>query len=421
MSPAAPQGGRLAVVISLFTYQSTFIARELCELARRGTGLVIYSLRQPADDDYRWLRENIPGARLSYTPYLLSADILGAVVHFTRHQPGELLSIFLGVLRRCVLHPRVLLKTLAALPKSLAIARDVSLGDAERVHAHWATVAATAGWVVSRLTGLPFSFTAHAWDIYCDDALHPQKLAHADLAVVCNDYGRRILLERNGQQFGPKVRLLYHGLDLDHYRPGAAGQQGGRTILAVGRLTEQKGFHHLIEACRLLRDRSVEFRCCIVGGDGEVAQRIHSAVRDAALSDHVELVGFQRPEAIIPLYQRAAMLAAPTVVARRGETDGLPNVVLEAMACGLPVVGTNAAGIPEAVEEGRTGLLVPPDDPPALADALQRLLEDDELRRQLGATAREEALRRFNVRDNVAALHMLLLGERFPARTVGEP
>ena len=420
MSPAAPAGRRLAVVISLFTYRSTFIARELLELANLGTELTIYSLRRSSDEDYRWLRENIPGARLAYTPYLLSTDILAAVVHFMVRRPGELLSIMADLLRRCAFHPRVLLRTLAALPKSLAIARDVSRSGAERVHAHWATVAATAGWVVSRLTGLPFSFTAHAWDIYFDDALHPQKLAHADLAVVCNDYGRRILLERNGQQFAPKVRLLYHGLDLDRYSPGEDGQRDGRTILAVGRLTEQKGFHYLVEACRLLRERGVVFRCRIVGGDGDVAGRIRAAVASAGLEDQVELAGFQRPEAIIPLYRSAALLAAPTVLARRGETDGLPNAVLEAMACGLPVVGSSAAGIPEAVEEGRTGLLVPPDDAAALADALQRLLQDAELRRRIGAAAREEATRRFDVRNNVAALHTLLLGERAPARAVGE-
>lgn len=406
-------------MISRFTRESTFIARELVELHQLGIRLDVYSLRRPSRDDRHWFATALPGARLAAPPYLLSAEVLAAAASTLSTQPRLLGGLLRRVLRDSSAHPRVLLRTLAVVPKSLAIARDVQRRGAVRVHSHWATVAATSGWIAATLSRRRFSLTAHAWDITFDDCLHRVKMSAADWIVTCNSFGRAQLLERHGAWLEPKVRLIYHGLDLDSYSPPADGRREESTILAVGRLTEQKGFHVLVEACRQLRDAGVPFTCEIAGSDADMSKRLRRDIEAADLSARVRLLGFMEPPALIPFYQRATVLAAPTVVSRRGETDGLPNVILEAMACGAPVVGTTAAGLPEAILHGRTGWLVPPNDPGALADALRRILGEPEARRRMGAEARRSALDRFDVRRNTAALRDLLLGNGLPTAGAG--
>ena len=398
----------LVIIISRFSFRCTFIARELQELCRRGYRLSIISLRRTGRRDRDWVARHLPGARLDCPGYLLSPAILRAMVHYGFRRPAMVLRVLATLLTRGYRSPAVLFRTLSVFPKSLAIAKWAEDTDASRIHCHWATVAATSGWIASRINGLPFSFTAHAWDIYTDDTFHALKLMAADCVVVCNAYGRGILLSRNGERFADKVHVNYHGLDTQVFRPAEEGaRQGSPIILAVGKLQEKKGFHFLVEACEILRSRGVAFRCLLAGDPGDTARRIEKFIAEKELGDRIELLGLLDPEEMLSLYQTAHILVAPTVVTTEGQTDGLPNVVLEAMACGVPVVATDVAGIPEAVEHGETGLLIPPEDPRAIADAVAGLLREPEARSRLARAARERILNDFDVRHNVGALLQL--------------
>jgi len=413
--------GRLGVVISLFTYESTFIARELEELHRLGIEIVVYSLRRPSLADRRWFEAHLPRATLRSPAYLLSAEVAVALLRALLTRPAILLRLLAGLCRDAAGSPRVLLRTLAVVPKSLAIAFDLDRRRVDRVHAHWATVAASSAWMAAAVARRPFSFTAHAWDIMFDDCLHRRKLQAAEFAVTCNAFGRDYLLARQGAEFAPKVHLLYHGLDLSAYAPPAVGERQAGLILAVGRLTEQKGFHVLVEACGRLRDRGVHFVCRIAGGDGDCAERVRRGISSLRLEGQVSLLGFVEPEQVVPLYRQATVVASPTVIARHGETDGLPNVVIEAMACGTPVVGSTAAGLPEAIVHGENGWLVSPGEAEALAEGLEAVLRDSALQQRLGAAARRTALARFDVRRNTEALRALLFGARVSDATVSTP
>ena len=308
----------------------------------------------------------------------------------------------------------MLLRTLAVVPKSLAIGFDLERRRIDRVHGHWATVAASSAWVAAAVSRRPFTFTGHAWDVMFDDCFHRRKLEAAEFVVTCNAFSRDYLLARHGAEFAPKVHLVYHGLDLAAYSPPAVGERQAGLIVAVGRLAEQKGFHVLVGACARLRDRGIPFVCRIAGGDGDCAERVRRMIAAHRLEEHVLLLGFVEPEDVVSLYRQAALVASPTVVARRGETDGLPNAVIEAMACGTPVVGSTAAGLPEAIVHGENGWLVPPDDVDELALGLEAVLRDAALRSRLGEAARLTARTRFEVRRNTAQLCALLFGSSAP-------
>jgi glycosyltransferase involved in cell wall biosynthesis len=180
-------------------------------------------------------------------------------------------------------------------------------------------------------------------------------------------------------------------------------------ILSVGRLIEKKGFSHLIRACAELVKQHIQFRCEIVGS-GPLKSALQEELEELGLKDHVRLRGDRPHASLVPLYERARVFVLPCVVAANGDRDILPNVLKEAMAIGVPVVTTQLDGIEELVTHGRTGLLVPPNDPDALASALRTLLENGELRRQLAAQAHQVIHARFDARKNFVELKELLAG-----------
>jgi colanic acid/amylovoran biosynthesis glycosyltransferase len=272
------------------------------------------------------------------------------------------------------------------------------------LHAHFGTVATTVARLAARLAGIAYSFTAHAKDIYFDydENVHlGLKLRDAAHVVTVSDYNVDYLRERFGPAVG-RVSRIYNGLDLAGF-PFAGPTREASDILAVGRLVEKKGFHILIEAIRLLRIEGRPVRCQIVGG-GEEAAHLAAQVAASGVGDAVELLGPRPQGEVVALMREAAVLACPCVVGRDGNRDGLPTVLLEAMAIGTPCVATDVTGIPELVRDGRTGLLVPEGDPEALAAALARVLDDADLRRRLAGEGRAAIERDFDITANAARL-----------------
>lgn len=274
------------------------------------------------------------------------------------------------------------------------------------MHAHWASVPSSAGLFVARLLSVPFSLTAHAYDIFIDRTLLAEKIQAANYLVTCTETNRRFLCETYPDAPPGRIHAVYHGVDLDVFSHEHDARTEGPTILAVGRLCDTKGFPDLIEACRLLRDRGLEFRCRIVG-DGILRAELERQITAAHLESHVAILGLLPREEVLREYSHARLLAMPCVVTPRGDRDGLPNVVLEAMAMGLPVVATRVSALPEAVEDGVTGRLVPSHDPAALARAIENLWHDAGRRATMGEAARRRVAERFGLRENVEALAAL--------------
>jgi len=275
--------------------------------------------------------------------------------------------------------------------------------DVRHLHAHFCHGTATVAWLASMISGIPFSFTAHARDLY-QASLNPggllrRKIGAARFAVTCTEANRRHLA---GIADGVPVHCVYHGLNADLARLLAAAPSGptptGPPIraLGVGRVVPKKGFDVLVEACALVRAQGVAVEATIVGDDGAHGAEVRRRIGARGLADAVRLVGPLGQAALLDEYLRATVFCLPCRVAEDGDRDGIPNVLVEAMACGLPVVTTAVSGIPELVVDGVNGILVPPEDPPAFADAMVRLHRDPDLARRLGREAEAAIRERFD-------------------------
>ena len=281
----------------------------------------------------------------------------------------------------------------------------------DHLHAHFATWASEVACHVSVLTGIPFSFTAHAKDIFHNDVNKQQlawRMARTKLVITVSDFNKvylNDLLAVSGKT--GRIERLYNGIDLDLFAPQVRDPEPS-LIVGIGRLVEKKGFDYLIDACRLLKQEGREFRCVIVG-EGEQRAALTARISEHRLDNEVTLVGAMTQAEVIALLKRATVFALPCVVGQDGNRDGLPTVLLEAMALEVPVVSTRVTGIPEIIDHGQTGLLVEERDAVGLAAALAELLQAPVLRQQLSARAREKVARQFNTAENVKQLKAYFL------------
>lgn len=394
---------RIGYVIKMYPrFSETFILNEMLELERQGLALSIFSLKKPDDGCFHpavgWVR-----ARARYLPEVTPGAL------------GELLGPHFRILRRA---PHAWTKTMLTVAgrgwsaswkyflQAGWLAENAPAFGVDHLHAHFASAAARVAQLASHISGLSYSFTAHAKDIYqrqTDTALLRQKIAEAAFVITVSDYNYHFLVELAGAELASKIRRLYNGIDLAQFSPPGIDERQNNLILGVGRLVEKKGFGFLVEACRLLAQQGRSFECHIVG-KGPEEKALQSQICAAQLQDRVRLLGPKSQEAIIALYRQATLCALPCIVAEDGNRDALPTVLLEASACGLPVVSTPVTGIPEIVVDGETGLLVPSGDAHALAGAIGRLFDDNELRLKLGRNGRKRAEREFDVRINAAQL-----------------
>lgn len=399
----------------------TFILNELLELQRQDVEVEVFSLLKPQQEMRHQLLSSL-AVPITYLPSsnALKAWTIASGSPASGIDDGPLECLFddghAALPELCPgKRPQeaALLCLQAATLAVLASARGIS-----HLHAHFASNATTVALLASRLSGIPYSFTAHARDLYhtyvdeeTDSAVRRQKIAEACFVVTVSDYNRRHLTALAGDGAPGKVRRLYNGIDLSRFafhRNAATDLGEAPMLLAVGRLVGKKGFGHLVEACRILRNRAVAFRCVIVG-DGPERATLLRQIRSAGLERQVDLPGAQPQEALLEVMQRAAAMVLPCVIGESGDRDGLPTVLLEALASGLPAISTTVAGIPEIIEHGRSGLLVPPGDPERLADTMQQLLADPALRRRLALEGRSKAERDFDLRRNVAVLRNYFL------------
>jgi glycosyltransferase involved in cell wall biosynthesis len=266
----------------------------------------------------------------------------------------------------------------------------------------------------SRLCGVPFSFTAHAKDIYVGQ-LNPgdtlqTKMRRAKFIVTCTRANSAYLQEicKNGAP----VYTIYHGLDTRRFAPSGPEKQHKREqdrplILSVGRFVEKKGFTYLVEACRLLRDRGYDFRCMLIGGVDAYLNTVEALIKELQLEETVLIRGAVTQEELKQIYEQGTAFVLPCQIVESGDRDGIPNVLVEAMALELPVVSTDVSGIPELIDDGVNGLLVPQRNATALADAIESLLKSPSLCRQLGLAARAKVRHSFNAEDCITDLHDL--------------
>ena len=275
------------------------------------------------------------------------------------------------------------------------------------LHAHYATDPCKVAFLAHSLTGIPYSVTTHAKDLFQHERLKSpsiqERLCRARFIVANSHYSAEQLKAHLNAD--AEVHPIYNGIDLDLFQR-RQNEPTEPTILSVGRTVEKKGFSILIQACQILKDRGVRFNCKIVG---RLAGALRKQIDRLGLERDVQMLGLLSHQEVLTQYQRAMVFALPCIVAADGDRDLLPNVLKEAMAVGVPVVTSRLAPIEELIADGVNGLLVPPGDAAALAEGLELLLTDAKLRQQLASQSRDVIAERFDMRKNFTQLKKLHL------------
>jgi len=394
---------KIAYIIGTFPcLTTTFIEREILEASNQGLDLVLVSIR-PVE---QFIMSHDVESLVARTRYIFPVHwsrLLGAHFRFALTRFGTYTCTLLYLLTRPHANLQARFKTFFHFVEGVYAADLLRDENVDMVHAHFADRAATVALVAARLLKLPYSFTAHARNIYVNPTLLPEKIAEAQFVTTCTAYNKAHLERVAGAQAADKIHLIYHGLDLADFTPNDKLVTETPHLLAVGRLQEKKGFSYLVKACHLLKQQNHHFICEIVGG-GPKQVALQELIASLGVEDVVTLRGELPFSEVLARYRQADVFTLPCIVAADGDRDGIPNVLLEAMAMQLPVVSTTLSGIPELVEDGINGLLVPPGDERALAAALARLLTDANLRMRLGKHGREKVARMFDLSRNVGQL-----------------
>ena len=398
-------------VLKMFPrFSETFILSEILELERRGRALHVLSLRRPDDGRFHGDVARVRAA-VDYLPEHVRCE---PGVHAASHARAWRAAPrrYVALLGLALRHRGEAWRAFLIAP---LLAERAARAGCLRLHAHFASLPALTAMFAAELLGVRFTFTAHAKDIFLHDrspTLLRELMRRARRVVTVSEFNAEYLRALAGPEWGPeRVVRVYNGIDLAAFRAApAAGRAGGRPlILAVGRLVEKKGFGDLIRACAELRRRGVDARCEIVG-KGPLHDALQRRIAELGLRDRVWLAGPLPRERVADRMREAALLSQPCIVGRDGNRDGLPTVILEAMAAELPVVATRVTGIPEAVEDGVTGRVVEPGRPERLAEALAELLTDRESRARMGRAARLRAERLFDQARNAAELDEVIHG-----------
>ncbi|MFO7685125.1 MAG: glycosyltransferase family 4 protein [Desulfobacterales bacterium] len=384
----------------------TFISNEILLLEQLGFTVHIFSMRSPRENfAHRSIRHI--RARVDYLPETLLMPLPRFLYHnllLARQNPRVYLETLKIALRR-FRRTRRLATFKHFLQAGYLVQRLLPGSGVRHLHAHFAHSPASVALFSARLSGLSFSFTAHAKDIYTSDqAQLVEKLVLAKFVVTCTEYNCRHLKNLTDGDGAPIYRV-YHGIDTDLFsRPAAARTATSPySLLTVARITAKKGLQTVYHSVRWLCDNGYDVRHTLIG-DGEDREKTLALIDRLALTGVARWCGTQPHEVVLDHYRQADVFVLGCEVAANGDRDGIPNVLLESMAMGVPVVATSVSAIPELVQDGETGLLVPPRDPEKLARAVVRLLTDTRLREEIVAKARERVIRYFDNRQHIRQL-----------------
>ena len=388
----------------------SFISNEILLLERLGFTVHLLPMRHPREDFTHASVKQIK-ARVDYLPTYLWRDLPRLLRHnlaLALRAPGRyrqglaLMRRRLGRARKSATIKHFLQ---AGYLVNAVLARHPEIGH---LHAHFAHSPTSVTMFASVLSGQPFSFTAHAKDIYTQNPEQlREKIERARFVVTCTGYNKRHLEKLAGQRATP-IHCVYHGIDIGLFSNGEAAANttapaAPYNLLTVARMTEKKGLPTIYRALRLLRDQGLDFHHTLIG-DGDDREALHRLVTELELTECCTLAGTRTHEEVLGYFRRAHVFVLGCEIAANGDRDGIPNVLVESLAMGVPAVSTTVSAIPEIIDHERTGLTVPPRDPEALAAAIHRLLTDNDLRRRVREAGRRKVEEEFDNRKHIEHL-----------------
>jgi glycosyltransferase involved in cell wall biosynthesis len=409
------QSLKVAYIMSRFPkLTETFILYEMLAMRQQGIEVEVYPLLREREEVTH--PEAVHFVNVAHFQPFISLPIVQANLHFLWKKPVVYLKTLWDVLRSNWGSFNFFAGVIGIFPKTVLFAYQMRADHVQHVHAHFASHPAAAGFIIHRLVGIPYSFTAHGSDLHRDRHMLREKVAEAAFVAAISEYNKKLIVSECQGNYSEKVHVVHCGVDTEVFRDRAheTPYEKGENpfmILCIGTLHEVKGQAYLIEACRQLQERGYNFECHFVG-DGADKETLADRVEQAGLSDRVHFHGKFTRDEIAQLLLDADVLTAPSVPTSDGRREGIPVVLMEAMGSGVAVVASNLSGIPELVNDQLTGLLVPPRDATSLADALESYIKNPELRRQLGRAGREKVVGEFDLVKNAANLAQHFLKNR---------
>jgi len=400
------------------TLSETFIQREIQALRQKGLSVEIV-----ADISGDTLNKDAE-SRITATTYLMPLDKKRYTKHaklFFSSHPLKFINLFLYT----VFHRYAFYKTfdedVYVFRKAVCLAGVLKDKNATHIHSPWADKCSFISLVASRLVDIPFSVQARAHEIHRKNSSFAlkEKFKDAKFIVTNTKYNESYLRPFLAKKDIKKLNVIYNGVNLEKFKPidktYNISSNNVIQILSVARLIEEKGLIYLLKACKKLKDMGYFFRCEIVGGSEEPLYtdyylRLKKMYKDLNLENNVFFLGAQPFDKVLEKYRSADMFVLPCVAAKNGGKDITPNSLIEAMAMKLPVISSDMTGISEIVEDGISGLLVPPKDDGTLLQAMIKLINDDTLRKELGENARRKIEKQFDIVKNVKFFIQLFNG-----------
>ena len=384
-----------------------FISNEILLLEKLGFAVHLFSMRRPRENISHESIKKIR-AEVDYLPETLIKPLPRLLYHnlfLAAKKPRVYARALKTAYRRFLrTHKSATIKHL--LQAGYLVHRFLPASGVTHLHAHFAHSPTSVTMFTSHLAELPFSFTAHAKDIYTSNpAQLREKIQKARFVITCTEFNRRHLAALSDGTPTP-IHRIYHGIDISLFSSNRENTQTPvepYRILTVARLTAKKGLPTVLRALKQLSDRKISLTHTLIG-DGDDREKILALIRALGLTSTTRWLGTQPHHVVLQHYQQADLFVLGCEVASDGDRDGIPNVLLESMAMGVPVVVTDISAIPELVEDGKTGLLVPPGRPRKLADAMLRLLTDMQLRNRIIAAARQRVTTDFDNRQLIRDL-----------------
>ena len=391
---------RIAYILKRYPrFSETFIVNEILSHELAGSEIYIFSLLPPIDSHFQDIIGHVkaPVTYVSSTSNVKGSDFWQTLKNLESTTPNiwnkldEAKSEDYLVLYQSML--------LTSLLKSKKI---------DHIHAHFATSATSVARLTSLFSGIPYSFTAHAKDIYHKDVdLHDlrKKINDASVVITINDYNLKYLQKLFPDQ-SKRIIRIYNGLDLSNFEYTDNLEKSNNEIVSVGRLVEKKGFEVLLDACYHIVNSGKKIHCSIIG-TGALENKLQKKIKELRLQDFVSLLGAIPREDMLERIRNASIFVVPSIISSDGDRDGLPTTLLESMAIGTPCISTDVTGIPEVIKDGVTGVMVSSDNPLKLAGAINNLLSDYELSQSLAQNAKELVHSKFNIHNNSIQLRQV--------------
>lgn len=394
---------KVAYIMSRFPkLTETFILYEIIALEKQGIKVEIFPLlREKTETIHKEAQELTD--RAHFHPFV-SYKILVAQWYFIRKDYrtyfrtiGEVLSGTFGSLN-------FFIGAIGILPKAVRFAFEMKQLGVQHVHAHFATHPAIAGLIIHRLTGIPFSFTAHGSDLHVEKRMLGAKIRAASFVTTVSFYNKELMVKEGGEETRVKIHVIRCGVDTTLFTPCEKIKDGRPfQILCVASFEEVKGHRYLVEACRILTDQGIDFECHLVGY-GPLCHKIQNQIEELDLDSKFQLHGGLPRNEVIDLLAKSDVFVLPSVPTKQGKREGIPVVLMEAMASGLPVISSQLSGIPELVDHESSGILIEPEDSEGLARSLMRMMQDSERRNRLGQEGRKKVMNEFDQQKNILKL-----------------